>query len=130
MGGIGGSYNLHLAQEEEIFLPLPQAIDLQYAVLDGKNIGDANFQGSLVKLSAKGGEIHLNGRADSPVPPALSNIKLNFLHLVTADQPSEDTYGKVLEKQVEGRGFYIQFTSKPPKVAQKLQEIYQTIEVD
>jgi hypothetical protein len=48
-----------------IFLPertvalvsLPQAIPLQFTVLEGKQMGDTLFTGRLVKLSAKDGEV-------------------------------------------------------------------------
>lgn len=127
VGGIGGKYDLYLSKEEEVFLPLTQPIALQYALLDGKNIGKTLFLGKLIQLSAKGGEILLNNLEKASPPPALANIKLNFLGLDLDGERSEDVYGKVLEKSAETQSFYIQFTSRPPRVAQKLNEVYQSI---
>ena len=123
VGGLGGKYNLVLRKEEEIYLPLKEAISLHYVVLDGKNVGDCMQNGSLVKLSEKEAEIqgvHSGGNT----PPALINIKLNFLW---DGQESEDVYGKVLEKKAENGNFYIRFTAKPPDVSAKLESLYKSL---
>ena len=123
VGGIGGKYNLFLTKEEEIYLPLKEAISLHYVVLDGKNIGDSLNNGSLVKLSEKEAEIQ-GGNSGGNIPPPLINIKLNF---VWDGKESEDVYGKVLEKKAENGNFYIRFTAKPPDVSAKLESLYKSL---
>ena len=122
--GISGKYNLSLQKEEEVYLPLKEAISLQYVVLDGKNVGDFFQNGSLVKLSTKQGEIQVENSGAS-IPPALMNIKLNFLW---DGKESEDVYAKVLEKKAENGNFYICFTAKPPDVSAKLESLYKSLE--
>lgn len=123
--GIGAPYNLYIVKEEEIYYPLTQPISLEYAVVEGKDIGNTIYQGKLVQLSAKGGEVRLEGRGTSTVPAPLCNIKLNFLSLNSAeDFSNEDIYAKVLEEPAGQGCFYIQFTAKPPKVDARLKEIY------
>ena len=124
VGGLGGKYNLVLTKEEEIYLPLKEAISLHYVVLDGKNVGDCLNKGSLVKLSEKEAEIQGENSGEN-IPPALINIKLNFLW---EGEESEDVYGKVLEKKAENGNFYIRFTAKPPDVAAKLESLYKKLQ--
>ncbi len=124
VGGLGGKYNLVLTKEEEIYLPLKEAISLHYVVLDGKNVGDCLNKGSLVKLSEKEAEIQGENSGEN-IPPALINIKLNFLW---EGKESEDVYGKVLEKKAENGNFYIRFTAKPPDVAAKLESLYKKLQ--
>ncbi|MGD1698854.1 CHASE2 domain-containing protein [Dapis sp. BLCC M229] len=124
VGGLGGKYNLVLTKEEEIYLPLKEAISLHYVVLDGKNVGDCLNKGSLVKLSEKEAEIQGVNSGEN-IPPALINIKLNF---VWDGKESEDVYGKVLEKKAENGNFYIRFTAKPPDVSAKLESLYKSLQ--
>ena len=138
VGGIGGDYNLFLSKlEEEVFFVLPEEITLRYTILDGKQIGDTQFEGCLARLSAKGAQVrvlslHEEFARDEQVtlmPSPLNNIKLNLL----SDSPltaSEDVYAKVLDKPAETGCFYIRFTSKPPSVAARLDALYKSIEVN
>ena len=122
IGGIGVPYNLSLPKEPEIFLPLVVEIPLHYTIVDGKNITDSYFEGRLVKLSAKGGEIRVPTEQRHSLPPPLSNIKLNFLKLDKEVAISQDVYAQVLEKPGSWASFYIHFTFKPPAVAVRLLE--------
>ncbi|MDY7013454.1 MAG: adenylate/guanylate cyclase domain-containing protein, partial [Cyanobacteriota bacterium] len=126
VGGIGAPHNLFIVKEEEVYYPLTHPISLQYAVVEGKDIGNTLYQGQLVQLSAKGGKICLEGQGNSKAPTPLSNIKLNFFQMNSVeDFSSEDVYAKVLEMPEDFQGcFYVQFTSKTPKVDAKLKEIY------
>jgi adenylate cyclase len=126
ISGISGNYNLFLAQEEEIFLPLPEAIPIQYAVLDGKHIDDALFQGSLVKLSTKGAQIRPQNLEKDIIPCVLSNIKLVLSPQYTKNI-NFDIYAKVLEKPVENGLFYICFTTKSSDIESIFTHLYQTI---
>ena len=124
LGGIGGKYNLFLPKEEEIYLPLKEAISLHYVVLDGKNVSDYGQSGSLVKLSKKEAEIQGVNSGEN-IPHALINIKINFFW---DGKESEDVYGKVLDKKAENGNFYIHFTAKPPSVAAKLESLYKSLQ--
>lgn len=127
ISGISGKYNLFLAKEEEVFLPLPEPIPLQFRVLDGKDIGAALFQGSLVQLSAKGAKVRSETGDTGRVPSPLSNIKMNLLTPNDPAETSVDIYGKVLQKPTEIGSFYVRFTSKPLDVDAKLSALYQSI---
>ena len=45
--GIGGKYNLFLPEGTVVLVSLPQAIPLQFTLLEGKHTGEALFTGSL-----------------------------------------------------------------------------------
>ncbi|MFB2922499.1 CHASE2 domain-containing protein [Aerosakkonema funiforme] len=122
VGGIAGEYNLFLPKEEEVFVRLTEEISMQYAVLDGKNIGDTAFKGSFVKLSAKGAEVRSEEESGF-VPPALTNIKMNLL-TPDSEEVSEDIYAKVLDKSAGDGSFHIYFTAIPPAVKERLDAIY------
>ena len=124
LGGIGGKYNLFLPKEEEIYLPLKEAISLHYVVLDGKNVSACGQSGSLVKLSEKEAEIQVVNSGEN-IPHALINIKINFFW---DGKESEDVYGKVLDKKAENGNFYIHFTAKPPDVSAKLESLYKSLQ--
>lgn len=128
IGGIGGKYDLFLPKEEEVFLPLPEPLSIQYAILEGKHIGDTSFNGEIVKLSANGAEIRTKSLVEKAVPSAHSNIKLNLVRFYYGIlKTSEDVYAKVLENPAEKGCFYIRFTSKPPDVREKLDTLYRAI---
>jgi len=127
IGGIYGEHNLFLLKEAEVFLPLPREIPLLYLVLQGKQLGDSIFKGSLVKLSAKGAEVRAEKSQEESVPPPLSNIKLNFLMVNEHAEISEDVYAKVLAKAASKRTFYIHFTTKPPAMAAMIDSLYKSL---
>jgi adenylate cyclase len=128
IGGIDGKYNLFLPEEEEIFLPLPEEICLQfhYALLDGKHIDNSLFTGCLIKLSANGAEVRSEDRERQIVPAPLSNIKLNILMPNNPTEVSGDIYAKVLDKKTEKENFCIHFTSLPPDIEVMLDNLYKS----
>ncbi|HEY9597689.1 MAG TPA: adenylate/guanylate cyclase domain-containing protein, partial [Cyanophyceae cyanobacterium] len=119
VGGIQGNYNLLLPQDEELYLPLAEAIPLEYRVLDDKHISETHFQGSLVKLSAKGAEVYSEN-----LVMALTNIKLNFVDSNRTIPTSGDIYAKVLDKSTNNGSFYIHFTFLPVDIETELRKIY------
>ncbi|MBR8834325.1 MAG: adenylate/guanylate cyclase domain-containing protein [Stigonema ocellatum SAG 48.90 = DSM 106950] len=127
VGGIGGEYNLFLTKQEQVFFSLPETIPVQYVVLDGKDIGETLFKGSLVKLSAKGSEVRCDDVEAESVPSPLSNIKLNLLPINPQAEVNEDIYAKVLEKPSATGSFYIDFTAIPPDVEARLDTLYKSI---
>jgi adenylate cyclase len=110
--GIGGKYNLFLPESVVALVPLPQAIPLQFTLLEGKHLGDAVLTGSLVKLSAKDGEVRSEHAVET-----WSNIKIQLTSPNGEELPG-DLYAKVMGPSSEGsRGFAVHFTSIPPRVA-------------
>lgn len=126
VNGMGGEYNLLLPKEEEIFFTLPKPINIQYTILEEKQIKDSLFYGKLVKLSAKGAEVRCDNLESSFLPSTLSNIKLNLLSEEQMEI-SEDIYGKVLDKLTECGSFYIRFTNKPLHIAAELNAVYKSL---
>ncbi len=129
VGGIGGEYNLFLDKEEEVFFPLPEAIPLEYSVLDGKHIGETLFKGSLVKLSAKGAKVRAEKGENHEVPPPMTNIKLNLLIPNNPTEVIVDIYCKVLEKVTEKGSFYVCFTAKSSDVEARLDAFYKLLKL-
>ena len=127
VGGMGVPYNLKLTKEEEVFFPLPEAIPVQYVVLDGKHLGETLCKGSLVKLSAKGAEVRCDRLRGSSVPEPLSNIKLNLFRTYHLAEANVDIYAKVSEKSANTGSFYLDFTSIPPDLKAKLDALYKSI---
>jgi adenylate cyclase len=110
--GIGGKYNLFLPESVDTLVSLPEAIPLQFTLLDGKHLGDAVCTGSLVKLSTKNGEVRSEHAVES-----LSNIKIQLMSNNGEELPG-DLYAKVMGSLSEGSpGFAVHFTSVPPEVA-------------
>ncbi|GAB4228024.1 MAG: hypothetical protein Kow00121_56830 [Elainellaceae cyanobacterium] len=130
--GVGGRYNVYLPKDdEEVFLSLPNAIPIQYAVVDDKHVQNKMFRGNLVKLSSRGAEIRLDHHDQAGIPPELTNLKLNLLTLLTSSQTAmlgrEDLYAKVLRRSIEEGKLYIRFTSIPQTIQMQLNTLYQSI---
>ena len=109
--GVGEPFNLHLQTRRAELLPLKESIVVDYFVIEGKSVGDEQFNGSLVALSEKAAAV----KADSKVP-ALTNLKLH-LRGPNGQWVPGDLYGKVLEAEPPaGAAFVVHFTSSPPEV--------------
>jgi adenylate cyclase len=119
--GIGGKYNLFLTEGTVALVSLPQAISLQFTLLEGKHTGEALFAGSLVKLSAKDGEV----RSDHVIE-SWSDIKLQLMS-DNGEELSGDLYAKVMEaRPQDAPGFAVHFTSIPPQVAMFFERLLAT----
>lgn len=125
--GIGGFYNLFLPKEQEQFFPLAVEIPIQYAMLEGKNVSDTIFKGSLIELSAKGAKVRINSVENNGKAKSNSNIKLNIISPTSSKSVSDNIYAKVTEKSAGKNYFYIVFTSKTPAIEARLSKIYQWI---
>jgi adenylate cyclase len=110
--GIGGKYNLYLPESAETLVSLPQAIPLQFTLLEGKHLGETVFTGSLVKLATKDGEVLSEHAIET-----WSDIKIQLMSNDGEQLPGE-LYAKVMGSLSEGSsGFAAHFTSVPPEVA-------------
>jgi len=109
--GVGEPFNLHLQTQSAELLPLKEEIAIDYFVIDGKAVGDEEFKGSFVALSAKAAAV----KAGVTVAP-LTNIKLH-VRSTNGQWIPGDLYGKVLEAEPPaGATFVVHFTSSPPEV--------------
>ncbi|MDJ0708484.1 MAG: adenylate/guanylate cyclase domain-containing protein [Leptolyngbyaceae cyanobacterium MO_188.B28] len=126
VGAVGDPYNLALAKEEELLLPLDEAIQVKYSTLSDKHVGAACFQGQLVQLSEKGALVRSAPMEEALIKP-LTNIKLNLFARGDSTVISEDVYAKVLEKPTAPDQFYIRFTAKPPAVDSHLNTLYKAL---
>jgi adenylate cyclase len=103
-----GAHSLCLPTPMEMLVPLPQALDLRYTVLEGKFAGSTMYGGRLVKLGTKTAELYV----DQPVA-AFSNLKLHLLR-PSGEVVPEDLFAKVVETLPEDAcGVMVRFTSIP-----------------
>jgi adenylate cyclase len=110
--GICGKYNLFLPESAVALVPLPQAIPLQFTLLEGKHMGDTVCSGSLVKLSAKDGEVRSEHAVET-----WSDIKIQLMSDSGEELPG-DLYAKVIRPLSDGSpGFAVHFTSVPQRLA-------------
>ncbi|MBW4537779.1 MAG: adenylate/guanylate cyclase domain-containing protein [Myxacorys chilensis ATA2-1-KO14] len=120
VAGIAGFYNLYLPKEEETFVQLPEGIPLQFALVDGKHVGDRLFYGKLIRLSQKGAELHINRSELQPLFSELTTLKLNLL----APERSEDFYAKVSQKAADTDSLYICFTAITPTLQKYFESLF------
>ncbi|MEM9771825.1 MAG: adenylate/guanylate cyclase domain-containing protein, partial [Cyanobacteria bacterium P01_D01_bin.73] len=146
ISGVGGTYNLSLASEEEEFVPLALPILLTYQLLDGKHVGDRQYEAEIIALSDKGAEIELSPGAivdeTDPNGVRLPGDRSNIKMLVDADsdaimdewsESDREVYGKVIAvKPVSTKGsgpttpgFTVSFTAKPPALERWLKSCYE-----
>jgi adenylate cyclase len=110
--GIGGKYNLVLPESADTLVSLPQAIPLQFTLLEGKHMDDTVCSGSLVKLSAKDGEVRSEHAVET-----WSDIKIQLMSDSGEELPG-DLYAKVIRPLSDGSpGFAVRFTSVPLRLA-------------
>jgi adenylate cyclase len=108
VSGIAGTHHLFLPTHIETLVPLPQALDVRYTVLEGKFAGGTMSAGRVVKLATKTAELHV----DQPVA-AFSNLKLHLLRPTGEVVPGE-LFAKVVEALPEDTcRVVVSFTSIP-----------------
>ncbi|MBW4418748.1 MAG: adenylate/guanylate cyclase domain-containing protein [Myxacorys californica WJT36-NPBG1] len=120
IAGIAGFYNLYLPKEEETFVQLPEGIPLQFALVEGKHVGDRLFYGKLIRLSQKGAELHVNRSELQPLFSESTTLKLNIL----APERSEDFYAKVSQKAADTDSLYICFTAITPNLQKYFEGLF------
>ena len=111
VGGIAGRYNLALEGKDPVPVNLARQIPIQYTVLEGKNIGKKELEGSVIKLTKNCAEMSLAG----PIS-ILTNLKMS-LRDVDEKLSNKHFYGKVVERSGKGGPTQlIRFTSVPPEI--------------
>jgi class 3 adenylate cyclase len=114
--GVGSPYNLSLPIHTDRFVPLPQPLMLQFTLLEGKHLQTAPFTGTLVKASAKGGEI-----CSEQVIAPLSDLSMQLFDGHGHAVPGR-LYGKVQPSAgAQSTCFAIRFTSVAPGAMRFLQ---------
>lgn len=112
VGGIGGSYNLALAEKEPAMVSLARLIPVKYKLIGGKHISQEMGLGRILRLSKRSCEIELK----QDVSP-LTNITMK-LDDVDEELGAKDFYGKVIEQPVENQyAHLVRFTAIPPEVS-------------
>jgi len=109
--GIGGVHNLSLPPIEDALVSLHEEVPLRYTVVEGDQLSGVMFEGSFVKLSAKGAE----ARLASPVP-LLTNLNMHLIGSTGEEIPGT-LYAKVVEVLPErSTDFSVRFTSMSPQI--------------
>ena len=108
VSGIRGAHHLCLPTQTETLVPLPQALDVRYTILEGKFTGSTMYGGRVVKLATRMAELHV----DQPVA-AFSNLKLHLLH-PTGEMVPGELFAKVIGiLPEEASSIVVSFTSSP-----------------
>jgi adenylate cyclase len=108
VSGIGGAHPLCLPMQTEMLVPLPQALEVRYTILEGKFAGSILYRGRMVKLATKTAELHL----DQPLA-TFSNLKLHLLRSTGEVVPGE-LFVKVVETLPQAASrVVVSFTSIP-----------------
>jgi Adenylate and Guanylate cyclase catalytic domain len=103
-----GTHSLSLPTPTETLIPLPQTLDVHYAVLEGKFAGSALYGGRMVKCATRTAELHV----DQPVA-AFSNLKLRLLR-PTGEVVPGDLFAKMVETlPTDASRVVVRFTSIP-----------------
>lgn len=116
--GIEGEYNLRLPEKVEDYVVLSQPIDIKYALLHEKDIGQEIYAAKIIKLSSQSAEVKINS-PDSICPDSLKNIKIT----VNDVEEGQDVYAKVIKSDNEKQNFKITFTHLPIEISKKFKAV-------
>lgn len=108
VGGIGGRFNLALADRTPAFVALARRLPLRYSILEDKETGGAGGEAAAVRVAKSALEIEL----DRPLTP-MTNLKLN---LAAAGEAlgARDFYAKVVV--ADGGAVRVSLTAVPPEI--------------
>jgi len=115
--GVGGSWNVRLPARDDRLQPLQPEIPVTVAVLEGKQMSDITFEGTLQRGSVSAATL----RSDRALR-AFTNLRLRLKGADGQPRPG-DLYAKVAsgEKETDG-GVLIRFTSADPQVMDALRQ--------
>lgn len=124
VGGIKGKYNLRLPEIVEEYRALPEAIAVEFSVLQGKDVVAKRHGAKILDLSDREAILQLTDSDPSVLPSPLANLKLNFLH-PTNKAIADDFYAKVVDNpDLQSPLFQIKFTMRPPKIHTEFTNLY------
>ena len=123
VAGIGGQYNMALANDDDsMVIPLIK-IPVSYRAIGGKHVEKKSHEAFLVALSKKSVQL------DSKHPiELLSNLKMNLADI--EEQLSvKSLYGKVIEQSGEkGLSHTVRLTAVPPEIVAYFHAVRQHVE--
>jgi len=109
--GIGGPHKLSLIQTRETLVALTEEIPVSYFLMEGSQLNEEIFKGSLTKLSSKRAEVRL----ESPVP-IFSNLEM-LLTGTEGKRVDGSLQCKVASAVADSnKRFLVHFTSMSPAV--------------
>jgi class 3 adenylate cyclase/AmiR/NasT family two-component response regulator len=115
--GVGGSWNVRLPARDDRLQPLQPEMPVTVAVLEGKQMSDITFEGTLQSASVSAATL----RSDRALR-AFTNLRLRLKGADGQPRPG-DLYAKVAsgEKEADG-GVLVRFTSADPQVMDALRQ--------
>jgi PAS domain S-box-containing protein len=109
--GIGGTYELHLPENNDPLVSLASEIPLKYEIVQETQIGGTFHRGALTKLSRKGAE----ARLETLVTP-LANLNIRLMGPDGRELPGT-VYAKFIGKAPgTSSRFHLRFSSMPPEI--------------
>jgi len=115
--GVAGSWNVRLPARDDRLQPLRPAVPVTVAVLEGKQMSDITFEGTLESGSVSAATL----RSERALR-AFTNLRLRLKGADGEPRPG-DLYAKVAsgEKEADG-GVLVRFTSADPEVMDALRQ--------
>ena len=115
--GVAGSWNVRLPARDDKLQPLQPPVPVTVAVLEGKQMSDITFEGTLEQGSVSAATL----RSDRALR-AFTNLRLRLKGADGQPRPG-DLYAKVAsgEKEADG-GVLVRFTSADPEVMDALRQ--------
>ena len=115
--GVAGSWNVRLPARDDKLQPLQPPVPVTVAVLEGKQMSDITFEGTLESGSVSAATL----RSDRALR-AFTNLRLRLKGADGEPRPG-DLYAKVAsgEKEADG-GVLVRFTSADPEVMDALRQ--------
>jgi adenylate cyclase len=115
--GVGGSFNVRLPERDDRQEPLRPELAVTIAVLEGKQMSDLTFDGTLLRGSLSVASL----RSDRALR-ALTNVRLRLKNADGSLKPG-DLYGKVTSGEPgEDGAVLVRFTSADPEVMDVLRQ--------
>jgi len=113
--GVGGAHHLYLPERRESLVRLEPPLPVSFTVVEGKQVGEAAFEGGLVRASRSAAEL----ASAEPVEP-LSNLRIRLVG--PAGDAGGDLYAKVVGTGEGGQSVLVRFTSSSPETSRILDE--------
>jgi len=115
--GVGGSWNVRLPARDDRLQPLQPPLPVTVAVLEGKQMSDITFEGTLERGSVSAATL----RSDRALR-AFTNLRLRLKGADGQPRPG-DLYAKVASGEAgPDGGVLVRFTSADPEVMDALRQ--------
>jgi hypothetical protein len=115
--GVGGSFDIRLPERDDRQEPLRPELPVTIAVLEGKQMSDLTFEGTLLR-----GSLSAVSLRSERALRAFTNVRLRLKNADGTVKPG-DLYGKVASGEPgEDGGVLVRFTSADPEVMDALRQ--------